>query len=77
VLHRQASYDGPADLARAIRKADPTYDATKDPDLRKDAPGLSVDELRKLAARLPKEVYVLGLAAAAFVLWKRAAQSSK
>lgn len=38
VRHRQAAYDGPAKLAEAIRKADPTYDPAKDPDLTKPAP---------------------------------------
>jgi hypothetical protein len=36
VLHRQDDYsDGPAGLANALRKADPLYDPSKDPDLRK------------------------------------------
>lgn len=36
VLHRQDDYaDGPEGLARALRRADPRYDARKDPDLRK------------------------------------------
>jgi hypothetical protein len=39
VLHRQDDYaDGAAGLATAVRKADPTYDAAKDPDLRKPQP---------------------------------------
>lgn len=39
VLHRQDDYnDGPAGLAKALRKADPSYDPAKDPDLRKAAP---------------------------------------
>lgn len=35
VLHRQTDYNGPQDFT-ALRKAIATYDATKDPDLRKD-----------------------------------------
>lgn len=36
VLHRQDDYsDGPVALADALRRADPAYDASKDPDLRK------------------------------------------
>lgn len=39
VLHRQDDYDdGPEGLARALRRADPNYDARKDPDLRKLRP---------------------------------------
>lgn len=35
VLHRQEEYRGAEKLAEAIRKADPTYDASKDPDKNK------------------------------------------
>lgn len=35
VLHRQDDYRGPADLAGALRRADPGYDRRRDPDLRK------------------------------------------
>jgi hypothetical protein len=35
VLHRQDDYRGAAALAQAIRKADPSYDPAKDPDLNK------------------------------------------
>jgi hypothetical protein len=38
VLHRQADYSGPADLARALRKADPSYDPSRDPDRRRPDP---------------------------------------
>jgi hypothetical protein len=39
VLHRQDDYDGGAEaLAGALRKADPSYDPRKDPDLRRPAP---------------------------------------
>lgn len=38
VMHRQDSYDGPEKLAVALRKADPSYDPKKDPDLTKPAP---------------------------------------
>jgi hypothetical protein len=34
VLHRQDDYDGPANLAKALRRAASDYDANKDPDLR-------------------------------------------
>jgi hypothetical protein len=34
VLHRQDDYDGPASLAKALRRAASDYDAKKDPDLR-------------------------------------------
>lgn len=34
VLHSQPDYDGPDGLAKALRKADPSYDPKKDPDLR-------------------------------------------
>jgi hypothetical protein len=34
VLHRQDGYDGPGLLAAALRRADPAYDPSKDPDLR-------------------------------------------
>ena len=45
VLHRQDDYSGPQDF-EAIRKADPNYKPTQDPDLRKLAfPGLSPDTL--------------------------------
>jgi hypothetical protein len=39
VLHRTAVYEGPEKLAEAIRKADPHYDPSKDPDLNKIKPG--------------------------------------
>jgi hypothetical protein len=35
VLHRQDGYAGAADLANALRKAQPDYDPNKDPDLRR------------------------------------------
>src|SRR5207302_1542541 len=35
VLHRQEGWDGPDSLAKAIERADPNYDPSKDPDLRK------------------------------------------
>ena len=38
VLHRQDDYSSPEDLAGALRRADPNYDARKDPDLRHAAP---------------------------------------
>jgi hypothetical protein len=33
VLHRQDRYNGPANLAEAIRKADSSYDPAKDRDI--------------------------------------------
>jgi hypothetical protein len=37
VLHRQDAYAGPDDLAAVLRRADPHYDPSKDPDLRPSA----------------------------------------
>lgn len=43
VLHRQSDYqDGPQGLAAALRKLDPSYQAAKDPDLRKSASPLDL-----------------------------------
>ena len=52
VLHRQDTYNGPEALAAALRKADPNYDATKDPDVTKPAllTGVSPVALGGLAA---------------------------
>ena len=54
VLHRQDDYEGGADrLARAVRKADPTYDQKKDPDLSKPSlPKLDMSWLPILALLL-------------------------
>lgn len=55
VLHRQDDYqDGAEGLAKAIRKADPNYDASKDKDQRKDAApfGLSWGMIGAIAAVL-------------------------
>lgn len=38
VLHRQDYYDGPVKLAGALRKTDPSYDPSKDPDVNKSKP---------------------------------------
>ena len=35
VLHRQSDYNGPDELAAAVRKASPNYDPARDPDQRK------------------------------------------
>lgn len=43
VLHRQDDYSGPADLAAALRRADPNYDTKKDPDLRRIVPSVRFD----------------------------------
>jgi hypothetical protein len=48
VLHRQDDYlDGAEGLAVALRKADPQYDASKDPDLRKQPVIPGADWLKK------------------------------
>ncbi len=61
VLHRSENYAGPAQLAEAIRKADPNYDPKKDPDLAKK-------ETRTPVPALP--VYVLGSMGALYVAWR-------
>jgi hypothetical protein len=38
VLHRQEGWDGPESLAKVLERADPNYDPSKDPDLRKPKP---------------------------------------
>jgi hypothetical protein len=38
VIHRQEGWDSPQSLAKAIERADPNYDPSKDPDLRKPKP---------------------------------------
>lgn len=38
VVHRQDGYKGPEQLATALRRADPNYDPSKDPDLSKKKP---------------------------------------
>jgi hypothetical protein len=38
VLHRQEGWDGPENLAKVLERADPNYDPSKDPDLRKPKP---------------------------------------
>lgn len=55
VLHRQDEWRGPAKMAEALRKADPSYDPKKDPDLNKQAPilpvpGPDLDILKKVPA---------------------------
>jgi hypothetical protein len=55
VLHRQTDYaDGVQGLTKALRKVDPAYDATKDPDLRKDSSPLT------MVQNLPIWVWALG-----------------
>jgi hypothetical protein len=55
VLHRQDDYEGGAPaLAEAIRKADPSYDPAKDPDLRKPAPAPDPDQTNPLKRALGK-----------------------
>lgn len=64
VLHRQDGYEGPEKLAQALRKADPTYDPKKDPDLAK--PGvLGIDW-----KNLPWPGIVIGVLAAYLLLRK-------
>jgi hypothetical protein len=57
VLHRQNDYRGAEKLAEAIRKADPSYDPAKDPDLNAPQP-------LKLPFQLPKVPDILLLGAA-------------
>jgi hypothetical protein len=65
VLHRQDDYsDGADGLATALRRADPNYDARKDPDLRQSpVPHLDL-------AKIPTSAWLLG-AAALFLLISR------
>jgi hypothetical protein len=66
VLHRQDDYaDGPAGLAKAIRRADPHYDPRKDPDLRQ---GLFHPHLD--LSKLPLPAWLL-LAGAGYLLLRR------
>lgn len=65
VLHRQDDYaDGADGLAQALRRADPNYDATKDPDLRK--------ALRFDLSRIPLPAWILAGAVVAGLLFRRA-----
>lgn len=65
VLHRQDTYQGPEHLAQAIRKADPSYDPSKDPDATRPAiPGLP--DLSKL----PPWVWIAG-AVGLYMLMKK------
>jgi hypothetical protein len=70
VLHRQDDYNGGPDaLAYALRKTDPNYDPSKDPDLRKPSPLVPVP-LPAGGSGLP--VWVLGgLLLLGFILWRK------
>jgi hypothetical protein len=50
VLHRQDTFADAKQLAEALRKADPTYDPAKDPDLSKSS---LAQMFKQLAAQLP------------------------
>ncbi len=64
VLHRQQDYQGgAAALAQALRQADPSYQPSQDPDLRKGTPFLKWT--------LPWSVPVGLLLAAILILYKR------
>jgi hypothetical protein len=49
VLHRQDTYRGPERLAEAIRRADPSYDPKRDPDLNRPTSPLNLPQLPPLA----------------------------
>lgn len=69
VLHRQDTYTTAEDLATALRKADPTYQPSKDPDARKPAlPG--VPDLKQI----PVPVWILGGLGVLYLLRKRGDQ---
>lgn len=60
VLHRQDDYRGPDALAAAVRKADPSYDRKKDPDLNRAFPILDGLAVLAFLSRVPPAVWVLG-----------------
>jgi hypothetical protein len=62
VLHRQDGYGGPDELAAALRKLDPNYDAKKDPDRRRILPTLGLN------INVPWSVYAVAGAAAVIAL---------
>jgi hypothetical protein len=71
VLHRQDDYaDGPAGLARALRRADPNYDAKKDPDLRPSPARPRLD-----LSAVPAPVWLLA-AGAAYLWFRRSSRPS-
>lgn len=70
VLHRQDAFADAHQLAEALRKADPSYDPAKDPDLTKI---LSLDVLKQLAAKVPPLGWLL---AGLLVLYLRNRQRS-
>jgi hypothetical protein len=65
VLHRQEGYTGPAQLAQALRRADPAYDPKKDPDLTKMTPPGTSGAPGLLVIGGTTALAALGLAAAA------------
>lgn len=66
VLHRQDDYRGPADLAGALRRADPAYDRERDPDLRKLPRLLPVD-----LSRIPAAAWLLAAGALVLLLLRK------
>lgn len=81
ILHRQAAYAGPQNLAQALRRADPNYDPSKDPDLNhppapQPAPGPAPPSLPALPsidlAKVPGWLWaVLGGGGVFFVLSRK------
>lgn len=67
VLHRQAEYRGPDQLAEAARKADPKYDPKLDPDVTKPQPAPAGPKLN--LATVPGWVWIIGVAAGVFLLF--------
>lgn len=60
VLHRQSEYKGVGQLVEAIRKADPTYDAAKDPDVTKPAPLPLLGPLNGILGSNPLLILLIG-----------------
>lgn len=69
VLHRQDVYEGPEKLAEAVRKADPKYTPTADPNL-------NLDPLAKIKT-LPVAVWVAGGALVVLLLTRKPAAVAK
>jgi len=72
VLHRQDAYRGPEALAGAVRKVDPAYDASRDPDANAIAnplAWLTGLDLKKI----PPIAWIVG-GVGAFLLWRTVTQ---
>jgi hypothetical protein len=67
VLHRQDTFSDAKQVAEALRKADPSYDPAKDPDVTKD---LSLDALKQLLAKVPLSRWLIG-GMVLLYFWKR------